>query len=83
MADTTSDISHKDMMSIIVRFVSEEGEAEERLLYIKEIKSKTGKNIAGNMLQIFAQLDLDINKLIGKFPMYYIEYRICYIYLIM
>ena len=67
MVDSTSDLSHKDMMSIIVRFVNENGEAEERLLYISEIKTKTGKNIADNMLQIFAKLGLDFNKLIGKF----------------
>ena len=29
MVDSTSDLSHKDMMSIIVRFVNENGEAEE------------------------------------------------------
>ena len=40
---------------------------KKRLLYISEIKTKTGKNIADNMLQIFAKLGLDFNKLIGKF----------------
>ena len=67
MVDSTPDLSHKDMMSIIVRFVNENGEAEERLLYISEIKTKTGKNIADNMLQILAKLGLNLNKLIGKF----------------
>lgn len=67
MVDSTPDLSHKDMMSIIVRFINEYGEAEERLLYINEIKTKTGKNIADNMLEIFAKLGLNLNNLIGKF----------------
>jgi hypothetical protein len=67
MVDSTPDLSHKDMLSIIVRFVNENGEVEERLLYINEIKSKTGKSIADHMLQIFAKLGLNLNNLIGKF----------------
>ena len=67
MVDSTPDLSRKDKMSIIIRFVNENGEAEERLLYISEIKTKNGKNRANGMLQIFAKLDLDFNKLIGKF----------------
>lgn len=74
MVDSTPDVSHKDIMSIIVRFINENEEVEERLLFIKEIKYKTGKNIADNVLQICAKLGLDINKLIGKFRMHYIEY---------
>ncbi|CAF4456497.1 unnamed protein product, partial [Didymodactylos carnosus] len=66
VVDSTPDISHKDMMSIIVRFVDEDGEAEKRLLYIIKIETKTGKNIGDNMLQIFAKLDLDTNKLTGQ-----------------
>ncbi|CAF3731666.1 unnamed protein product [Rotaria sp. Silwood1] len=61
MVDSTPDISHKDMISVIVQFVNEDDQAEERLLSIHEIKSKTGKNIADNMLQVFAKLGLDIN----------------------
>ena len=67
MVDSTPDLSHKDMMPIIVRFVNENGDAEKRLLYVSEIKTKTRKTIADNMLQIFAKLGLDFNKLIGKF----------------
>ncbi|CAM4852248.1 unnamed protein product, partial [Rotaria magnacalcarata] len=65
--DTTPDICHKDMMSIIIRFVNEAGEAEERLFYIGEIQDKTGKGIADNILLILKKFSLDINKLIGKF----------------
>ncbi|CAF2082794.1 unnamed protein product [Rotaria magnacalcarata] len=66
MVDTTPDISHKDMMSIIIRFVNEAGEAEERLFYIGEIQDKTGKGIADNILLILKKFSLDINKLIGQ-----------------
>ncbi|CAF2193147.1 unnamed protein product [Rotaria magnacalcarata] len=66
MVDTTPDISHKDMMSIIIRFVNEAGEAEERLFYIGEIQDKTGKGIADNILLILKTFALDINKLIGQ-----------------
>jgi hypothetical protein len=68
MVDSTPDVSHKDMMSLVIRFVNEDDQAEERVLYINEIKSKTGQNIVDNMLEIFAKLGLDINKLIGTFP---------------
>ncbi len=67
MVDSTPDVSHKDMISIVIRFVNEDGQVEERLLCINEIKNKTGKNIADNMLEIFSKFGLDINKLIGKF----------------
>ncbi len=67
MVDSTPDVSHKDMMSLVIRFVNEDDQAEERVLYINEIKNKTGQNIVDNMLEIFAKLGLDINKLIGTF----------------
>ncbi len=67
MVDSTPDVSHKDMISMIIRLVNEDGQVEERLFCINEIKSKTGKNIADNMLEIFSKFGLDINKLIGKF----------------
>ncbi len=46
MADTTPDVSHKDILSLIIRFVDEEGIPKERLLKVIEAKDKTGVGIA-------------------------------------
>lgn len=41
MADTTSDTSHKDIMSTVVRIVNDNGEAKERLVKSVESTDKT------------------------------------------
>lgn len=43
MADSSIDSDRKDMLSVYIRFVNEEGEPEERFVSIKEVHSKTGK----------------------------------------
>lgn len=45
MTDTTPDLSHKDILSI-VRFVNDEGNPKERLLEVREILDKSGKGMA-------------------------------------
>jgi hypothetical protein len=37
MVDSTPDVSHKDMISMVIRFVNEDGQVEDRLLCINEI----------------------------------------------
>ncbi|CAF4322626.1 unnamed protein product [Rotaria sp. Silwood2] len=64
MVDSTPDISHKDMMSIIVRFVNEDDQAEERLLSIHEIKSQSYDG-ASNMSGEYKGVKTIISKLIG------------------
>lgn len=50
MADTTSDLSHKGILSVVVRFVNGEGKPEERLLVVREIVDKTSKGMANTIL---------------------------------
>ena len=54
LADTTPDTSHQDRLSCAVRFVGCNGEAEERLLEVKELKDKTG---LGHAKAILATID--------------------------
>ena len=42
MADTTPDLNHKDQMSVICRYVYQDGAVHERLLDLKEVREKTG-----------------------------------------
>ncbi|CAF4619837.1 unnamed protein product, partial [Rotaria sp. Silwood2] len=42
MADSSIDSNRKDMLSVYIRFVNEQGEPEERFVSIKEVHSKTG-----------------------------------------
>lgn len=46
MADTTLDISHRDQLSVCIRYVNSSGEVSERLLEIVEALNKTGLGIA-------------------------------------
>ncbi|CAF4186840.1 unnamed protein product, partial [Rotaria sordida] len=41
MADSSIDSDRKDMLSVYIRFVNEQGEPEERFVSIKEVHSKT------------------------------------------
>ena len=54
LADTTPDTSHTDRLSCAVRFVGPTGEAEERLIEVKELKDKTG---LGHARAILATID--------------------------
>ena len=51
MADTTPDVSHKDQMSVICRYVDQDGAAHERLLDLKEVREKTGYGQAAAIIQ--------------------------------
>ena len=42
MADTTPDLNHKDQMSVICRYVYQDGAVHECLLDLKEVREKTG-----------------------------------------
>jgi len=46
MADTPPDISHRDQLSVCVRYVNASGEISERLLQIIEAPDKTRLGIA-------------------------------------
>ena len=54
MADTTPDTSHKDQMSVITRYVNDNGVVCERLVDLKEVRDKTG---AGQAAAVIASVD--------------------------
>ena len=64
MADTTPDVSHEDQMSVICRYVDQDGAVHERLLDLKEVREKTGHGQACAIIQSVDQNGLD-NKIIA------------------
>eukprot|EP00102_Acyrthosiphon_pisum_P018532 XP_016655742.1 PREDICTED: zinc finger MYM-type protein 1-like [Acyrthosiphon pisum] len=64
MADTTPDLSHKDILSVVVRFVNDKGKPEERLLEVREIVDKTGKGMANEILETLRTNNLDLQNLV-------------------
>ena len=59
MSDTTPDVSHKDQMSVICRYVNHDGTVHERLLDLKEVRDKTGRGQATATIQSVDQSGLD------------------------
>ena len=57
-ADTTPDISHKDQISLIIRYVDETFKVYERLVMISEISGKTGSEFAAKVVDMLQQLEL-------------------------
>lgn len=64
MADTTTDLSHKDILSVVVRYVNDNGKPEERLLEVREIVDKTGKGMANEILKTLHANQLDVQNLV-------------------
>jgi hypothetical protein len=64
MADTTPDLSHKDILSIVVRFVNDEDKPEKRLLEVREIVDKTGKGMTDKILETLHANQLDLQNLV-------------------
>lgn len=58
MADTTPDISHRDQLSVCVRYVNAAGEISERLLEIIEASDKTGLGIAETIESVIINNEL-------------------------
>jgi len=63
IADTTPDVSHKDQLSVCLRYVSSKAEVCERLIAIDEIVDKTGKGIASKISYVLSQNSLDLNNI--------------------
>ncbi|KAF0698493.1 52 kDa repressor of the inhibitor of the protein kinase-like, partial [Aphis craccivora] len=59
MADTTPDLSHTDRLSVVVRFVNNEGTAEEILIEVRESLNKTGVGMANDILDSLQKNELD------------------------
>ena len=58
MADTTPDVSHVDQISLIIRYVDEEFQVQERLLKISEVYAKTGDGFAEKVMTMLNDLGL-------------------------
>ena len=54
IADTTPNVSHMDQLSVVARYVDQDGHARERLVDMREIQDKTGE---GHATGILAALD--------------------------
>lgn len=65
--DSTPDISHMDQLTIIVRYIQEDGFPVERFLGFIEVESHTGESLA-NQLWDFLSIEcgLDMSKLRGQ-----------------
>ena len=46
IADTTPDVSHADQLSVVARYVDQEGHAQGRLVDMQELEDKTGEGHA-------------------------------------
>ncbi len=67
-ADTTPDLSNKDQMAIVCRYVNDEGEPKERLLKMDVTNSKTGEATAEKIIAVLNAKELDTKEL--KFQSY-------------
>jgi len=63
MADTTSDLSHKDQLSVCLCYVNSKAEVCERLIAIDKIVDKTGKGIASKISDVLSQNSLHLNNI--------------------
>jgi hypothetical protein len=62
-ADTTPDLSRKDQLAVMCRYVNEDGDAKERLLCIKSTTSKTGAGTADEIITALNSHALNTNEL--------------------
>ncbi|KAF0764466.1 zinc finger MYM-type protein 1-like [Aphis craccivora] len=63
MADTTPDVSHKDQLSVCVRYVDSLGEISERLLEVCEANDKTGLGIAEKINDVLKKNGLSVQNI--------------------
>ncbi len=64
MADTTPDTSHLDQLSVIARYVNEEGIPNERLVDIRDIDDKTGDGQAKAILTSLESQGIDSDRIV-------------------
>lgn len=60
MANTTPEVSHVDQISLIIRYVDEQFQIQERLLKISEINDKTGDGFAEKVSSMLKDLQLPL-----------------------
>lgn len=62
-ADTTPDLSKKDQLAVVCRYVNADGDAKERLLSLKCTASKTGAGTADEIITTLNSQTLDTGEL--------------------
>ena len=62
-ADTTPDLSRKDQLAVVCRYVNEDDDSKERLLCIKSTTSKTGAGTADEIITTLNSHALNTNEL--------------------
>lgn len=60
IVDSSPDISHIDQLSIVVRYVNEEGESQERFLKFLPVSSHGSLSLSTSILNFFDKVGLDI-----------------------
>lgn len=63
LADTTPDISHKDIMSLVIRITSMEGSPQEYLLSVTEVRDKTGEGLSNSILMNLNTREVNLDNL--------------------
>ena len=62
-ADTTPDLSRKDQLAVVCRYVNADGDAKERLLCMKSTTSKAGAGTSDEIITTLNSQTLDTNEL--------------------
>ncbi|XP_050516542.1 uncharacterized protein LOC126891410 [Diabrotica virgifera virgifera] len=63
MADTTPDLSHKDILSLVIRYADNKGNIHERLIKTVECCDKSGLGMAELLIKCLSELEIDSSKL--------------------
>ena len=66
IVDSTPDITHKDQLSFIIRYVSKEGTPKERFLRFIKNPVHTGKELAETVMSFLKANELDISSCRGQ-----------------
>lgn len=64
--DSTPDVTHVDQLTFILRYVSPEGEIEERFLTFLPITSHMGEALFNSVLKVLGGMDIDIKNCRGQ-----------------
>lgn len=67
--DETSDLSHKEQVSIFVRYIKNDQNTYticEHMIALKETTETTGQALTNLLLSIFDTYKLDLNNLVGQ-----------------
>ncbi|CAF1049490.1 unnamed protein product [Adineta steineri] len=66
MIDSTPDCSHREIYSLVIRYVDNDLNVHERVICLKELPSKTGQSICDFILHILHNYHISTDCLIGQ-----------------